>query len=258
MLKLLFSIQVLAIGCSNASTAKNNIVSLQPDSTPIQTKYTKDSWEYFLQHLPLVKEPILNYKGEPVADQSKHVAIVKYDVGKRDLQQCADVLMRLRAEYLFQEKRFDEIGYHFTSGEFYSWAMYNCGLRPLIKGNRISFKKVGVSSQTHTSLRNYLDIVYTYSNTVSLSKELKPATKFDIGTIIIKPGFPGHTCIIIDKIENEKGEEWYKLAEGFMPAQSIYVLSNPNDKNSPWYQLNKGSIRTSSFFFDDYFLKRFE
>jgi hypothetical protein len=166
--------------------------------------------------------------------------------------------MRLRAEYLFQQKRFPEIGFHFNNGDYYSWGMYNRGLRPTIKGNKLSYKTFGSSGETHASLRSYLDIVYTYANTVSLAKELKPATKFAIGTVIIQPGFPGHTSIIIDDLKNDKGETLYKLAEGFMPAQSIYVLSNPNNKNDPWYQLNKGTIRTSSFIFDHYLLRRFE
>jgi hypothetical protein len=225
---------------------------------PVQPKHKEDSWQYFLQHLPLATGPILNYRGEPIADQSKHVAIITYDVGSKDLQQCADVLMRLRAEYLFKQKRFKEIGFHFVSGDYYSWDKYNAGLRPVIKGNSVQFKKVRPSGETHASLRSYLDIVYNYANTVSLAKELKPATTFAVATIIIQPGFPGHTCIIIDERKNDKGETLYKLAEGFMPAQSMYVLSSPGNKNDPWYRLNKGTIRTSSYTFDDYVLRKFE
>ncbi len=258
MLKLLFSFAILVTTCTNSSIAEPDLYTKNEDITTVQTKYKEDSWEYFLQHLPLANEPILNYRGEAIADQAKHVAVIKYDVGKKDLQQCADVLMRLRAEYLFQQKRFKEIGFHFTSGHSYTWAMYNKGLRPVVKGNNVSFKTISPSGETHASLRSYLDVVYTYANTVSLSKELKPATGFAIGTVIIQPGFPGHTCIIIDELKNDKGETLYKLAEGFMPAQSMYVLSNPNNNNDPWYRLHKGTLRTSSFIFDFYLLRKFE
>lgn len=80
-----------------------------------------------------------------------------------------------------------------------------------------------LSDKTHASLRKYLNILYAYASTISLCKELKPANNFEVGTVIIVPGSPGHTCIIVDEAINTKGEKFYKLAEGYMPAQSIYV-----------------------------------
>jgi hypothetical protein len=138
--------------------------------------------------------------------------------------------------------------------------MYCEGIKVIPKHDKISFVSSNNSRQTtHESLRNYLDIVYAYANTISLCKELKSATDFEIGTIIIKPGSPGHTCIIIDETINDKGEKLFKLAEGYMPAQSIYILSNPYDEAiSPWYKLNKGEIITSSYDFTNYQIKKFE
>lgn len=220
----------------------------------------ENSWQYFLQHLPQQSGPIKDYSGKPIQNQAKHFAIINYDVGNKDLQQCADAIMRLRAEYLFSQKRFDEIGFHFLSGDFYSWKMYCKGIRPLIKGNNLKLISTGNShAKTHECLRSYLDIVYMYANTISLCKELKTTDKFEVGTIIITPGSPGHTCIIVDETADSNGKKLYKLAEGYMPAQSIYVLSNPYDENiNPWYRLHKGAIVTASYDFTDYQLKKFE
>ena len=227
-----------------------------PDTT---RKYNENTWQYFLRHLPLLDKPIVDYRGKPVNFQEKHVGILPFDVGNSDLQQCADALMRLRSEYLFQQKRFDEIGFHFVSGEYYTWFQYCKGLRPIAKGNSVRFINIAPSEKTHQSLRKYLDIVYCYASTISLSQELKTANDFEIGTIVIHAGSPGHCFIIIDEATNKTGEKVYKLAEGYTPAQSIYVLRNlKEDGISPWYQLKKGVIETASYRFDDYKLGKFE
>ncbi|MEO9012181.1 MAG: DUF4846 domain-containing protein [Ginsengibacter sp.] len=226
----------------------------------ISIKQTDEkSWPYFLQHLPIIDGPILDYKGNPVANQQKHTAIINYDVGARDLQQCADAIMRLRAEYLFQQNRYREIGFHFVSGNYYKWDDYCDGKRVVPAGNGIKFIKGSASPYTHESLRKYLDIVYNYASTISLVKELKKVNDFAPGNIVIFPGSPGHCFIIIDEATGPDGEKVFKLAEGYTPAQSIYVLSNLEEPEiSPWYHLQKGTITTSSCRFVNYQLGSFE
>ena len=222
--------------------------------------YPPDSWPSFLQHLPTENKPIVDYKGNQVANQEKHFAILTYDVGGSDLQQCADALMRLRSEYLFSQKKYAQIGFHFNSGIFYRWTDYCRGIRPVFrKGQQILVQTNATSVFSHTSLRKWLDIVYTYANTVSLCKELKKADGLETGTIIIFPGNPGHCCIIMDEAVTAKQDTVYKIAEGYMPAQSIYVLSNPYEPDwNPWYHLGKGEINTASCSFRSYYLKKFE
>ena len=138
--------------------------------------YPPDSWPWFLQHLPTENKPILDYNGNQIDNQEKHFAILTYDVGSSDLQQCADALIRLRSEYLFSQKKYAQIGFHFNSGIYYSLADYLKGIRPIfIKRQQILAKTNNASDLSHTSLRKWLDIVYTYANTVSLCKELKKA-----------------------------------------------------------------------------------
>jgi hypothetical protein len=251
---------IILFSCGNISPQLPSINSASSQIIADTSKnYDVNSWQYFLQHLPIVDKPIVDYRGKQISYQEKHVGIIPYDVGTFDLQQCADALMRLRAEYLFQQKRFNEIGFHFVSGDYYTWNDYCKGSRPVAKGSGVKFISVSSSEKNHESLRKYLDIVYSYASTISLSKELKTANDFEIGTVVIYAGSPGHCFIIIDEAIDRAGQKVFKLAEGYTPAQSIYVLRNLNEEGiNPWYQLKKGVIETASYRFDNYKLGKFE
>lgn len=247
------------LSCSEDFTPKSNRPSAAISLNDKKPEFEKDSWPWFLQHLQVVDSPILDYKGRPISYQEKHVGIIPFDVGNSDLQQCADALMRLRAEYLFERKKYKEIGFHFVSGQFYSWKDYQQGLRPVTRGNETKFIHAATADSSHESLRKYLDLVYTYASTISLARELKPTSGFAVGTVVIHPGSPGHCFIIIDEKTGGDGKKWFRLAEGYTPAQSIYELRNLSElEPSPWYDLKKGTIETASYRFTDYSLMKFE
>jgi hypothetical protein len=212
----------------------------------------KNSFGEFVQNISLEpnKSKILDYKGNPISNQAEHVAIMKFDVGSKDLQQCADAVIRIRAEYLFSLARYDEIGFHFTSGDFFKWNDYRNGYRPIVsENNSVTIKKTNLVDSSYKNFRKYLDVIYSYSGTISLYKETKKVNADGLiktGDILITPGSPGHAVIIVGRAKSKiNGEIIYLLAEGYTPAQSIHIITNPyNAKINPWYKLSTSNEAT--------------
>jgi hypothetical protein len=261
---LLVFISNLFYACGNHSEIKTN-----PEGETIKERIAppegfewvlekEGSFGEFLQNLKLQKEgsKVLNYSQHPIINQYAHVAIIDYDIGNKDLQQCADAVIRLRAEYLFKQKRYDEIKFQFTNGDVFRWNDYKKGVRPkLINSNKVVFEQVANYDESYKSFRNYLDIIFMYAGSISLNREtneVKENNKISTGDILITPGSPGHVVIIVGKAKNLNHETVFLLAQGYTPAQSIHVLNNPNNKKkNPWYilDLNKSPTATARYLF---------
>ena len=221
------------------------------------------SFGAYLRNLPLKPHgsPVLYFNGD-IKSAEVHVAVLNIDVGDRDLQQCADAAMRLRAEYLYSKGEFEKIHFNFTNGFKVEYAKWMQGYRVAISGNKTSWVKKTGANKDYESFRKYLDIVFAYAGTASLAKELNLVAIEDmqIGDVFIKGGSPGHCVIIVDMAENKiTGEKLFLLAQSYMPAQDIHLLKNPNnDAGNPWYSLKVGEdLNTPEWDFSAEQLKRF-
>ena len=230
-----------------------------------RVKTTKSSFEEYLQTLPLKPDgsSVFYYNGEEKSKSNVYCAVIDMEIGKRDLQQCADAIMRLRAEYLFKQQQWKEIHFNFTSGDKADFIQYAEGYRVTIKSNKVNWQKTGKKDYSYQNFRKYMDLVFTYAGTLSLNKELKSVTDMKaikIGDVFIQGGSPGHAVIVIDIAENPNtGEKLFLLAQSYMPAQDIQVLINPmNVKISPWFSNSfDGDLDTPEWTFQKKNLKRF-
>lgn len=226
----------------------------------------KHTFLHWLRHLPLKsgKPAVYLYNGAKKGNQQAHYAVLDIDVGKRDLQQCADAVMRLRAEYLLSNKRHNDIQFNFTSGDAAKYSQWKQGYRPVIKGNNVRWTKQKALSNSYASFKQYMQQVFNYAGTFSLSKELKPVSNLaDIqaGDVFIQGGFPGHAVIVVDvAIHEATGDKAFLLAQSYMPAQDIHILNNPNSwTGSPWYKVSgiQNTLQTPEWTFNVADLKRF-
>ncbi|MFN3876146.1 MAG: DUF4846 domain-containing protein, partial [Flavobacteriales bacterium] len=184
----------------------------------------------YLRALPLKPEgaPVLLHNGGRKHRQDAHAAVVDMSVGPKDLQQCADAVMRLRAEHLFAAGRQDRIAFHFTSGFLAEWKRWRWGERIRAEGARCTWHAGARADSSHAELLRFLDVVFTYAGTRSLAKELVPAAEapLAIGDVFIQAGSPGHAVIVVDAARHPDGRIAFLLAQSYMPAQEIHVLRN--------------------------------
>ena len=230
-----------------------------------RVEYAKGSFQEYLRNYELKPfgTKIINYDDSQYFWQSGHVGVLEIPVPKNGLQQCADALIRVRSEYLWDNNRKDEIGFNFTSGHYCSWSKYAEGYRPKIDGNKVSFHKTAAKDHSKTNFYKYLNLIYTYSGTLSLYNELPKinnVSKLQIGDMLIKGGTPGHIAIICDEIVNETGDKLFLLFQGNTPAQSVHLVKNLEDSTiSPWYKLEKDAvIPVSNYTFYDSKFVRFK
>lgn len=202
------------------------------------------SFSEWLRNIP-VKEgrpDVLLYNGFKKGNQRAHHLVIDIDTGTKDLQQCADAVIRLRAEYLYATDQRDKISFNFTSGFRCDFKKWSQGYRPRINGNQVAWTKTTAADSGYTSFKKYLETIFIYSGTQSLSSEMRSKGIQTIapGDVFIRGGFPGHAVIVMDVAVHAKtGERIFLLAQSYMPAQDIHILVNPLDtKYSPWYSEN--------------------
>lgn len=215
----------------------------------VRADHPADTFAGWLGMLPLKpgRSTVYLHNGKLKSNQDVHAAVLDIDTGSRDLQQCADAVIRLRAEYLFAAGEFERIHFNFTSGDEASYTRWRAGYRPEVEGNRVSWERDASPDSTYRVFRDYLRAVFMYAGSYSLEKELLPVEEIaDIrpGDIFIQGGFPGHAVIVVDMARHrETGEKIFLLAQSYMPAQDIHILRNPSKPDlSPWYGENFGEV----------------
>jgi len=195
------------------------------------------------------------YNGEEKGGPDNQIAVFDFDIGTRDLQQCADSIFRVYAEYYWSLEEYDSIAFHLTNGFLMEYTKWRDGNRLVVDGNNVSWSKTNTYDASYECFRSYLDMVYAYAGTLSLSAECKAIEAQDIrpGDIFLQGGSPGHCVLVIDMAEDENGNQCFLLAQGYMPAQDFHILKNPLDPDDPWYYVSELSypFETPSYTFHE-------
>lgn len=196
---------------------------------------TDDTYSDFLRDLPLKKRgsPVRLYTGGIANYQFLSAGVIDLPV-LCNSEQCADVTMRMRAEYLWQTMQYD----------------------------RICFKSVGGKSQVYSGgssrakFESFLKNVYEHSNTSSVYSETKVRNISDVrpGDVLVYPsrqkGRYGHAILVADVAKSRSGRIAILCIEGNTPAREAHVVRNPNPFRTAWHSVNdSGDIQVSVFHF---------
>ena len=160
--------------------------------------------------------PVYLHNGSLKEDQNFHHSVIDIDIGRRNLQQCADAVIRLRAEYLFSRQKQGQkplipIQFNYTVGDKIPYKRWRRGDRPIVeeyrkngrKKWRVKWKKrKAKADSSYKQFKRYLDNIFSYAGTASLSKELSRRAMHDIDGDIYLEGSPGHTVMILDLVEH--------------------------------------------------------
>jgi hypothetical protein len=241
------------VGSNYAQVPPFNISMRAVKQIPLPAGYERvevslSSFAQWLRELPLRNDKtVYLYNHQPKSDQSLHYAVIALSTGDKDLQQCADVVMRLRAEYFYNKKMYDSI--RFLKGDG-GWYQYSRFLKPGETATRENFMR-------------FMEMIFTNCGSYNLQRQLKPVKEIVTmrpGDVFIKGGTPGHAEIVVDMaIHKQTGRKIYLLLEGYMPAQDMHILLNPlNIGLGPWYELsNQKNITTPTWVFTSDQLRKF-
>ncbi|MEO1339021.1 MAG: DUF4846 domain-containing protein, partial [Myxococcota bacterium] len=244
------SIILLSIGAAPWPTSDDSVSlskRLIPPDGYRRQHAAPDSFTAWLRRLPVKRgqPPVRLFDGRRKGYQQAQWLVLDVDVGRRNLQQCADAVMRLYAEWQWAQEDHARICFRYTSGHRLPWAKWANGYRPKVKGRNVSLERRSAPSTSYQTFRRYMRSVFTYAGTASLTRDLRPVTnRTDIqpGDVFIQGGFPGHAVIVVDVVENDDGHRLFALAQSYMPAQDIHVLRNPAS-DGPWYSSTSSAAR---------------
>jgi hypothetical protein len=208
----------------------------------------------FLRKLPLLPPgaKVVDFRGAPLYEDGHHpniAAVVDIDIGKGDLQQCADSVIRLHAEWRYSIGEHD-VRYRSVSGTSIPYQRYVGGERVVASGNGITFvRQSGPRRDEHGLFRAYLDDVFGWASTRSLERDGAKVAFADLraGDFFVMSGSPfGHAVLVLDVAKDGHGSTALLLGQGYMPAQSFHVLRETEQQ--AWFVVPDGATHVKTPF----------
>lgn len=201
------------------------------------------SFGAWLRGLPMAPEgtPVKSWDGKETlpGDNDFLAGVVAIDTGTPDLQQSSDVIIRLHAEYLWSRGEKDSISYLSATKLSMPLSRWEKGQRLIPNGPNVFWVIKGKPSELdHAEFRRYLDAVFNWANSTSLSlraQRIADPKELLAGDFFLQSQEPNHVAVVLDVAEKPSGERVALLGQARNPAESIHVV-RPG-KATPWFSV---------------------
>src|SRR5678809_720544 len=176
-IQLLSALSIAICSCTNAENnietkPGNKIATLIPEtirgiSLPQGFNYVTDgdsAYSNWLLDLKLKKsKTVYLYNGKLKSNQDVQYGVLNIDIGKKDLIQCADAAMKLRADHLFEKHLYDQIKFISTSGNELSFENWLKGMRWKVQGAKlVSYNTPNEEPNIQQEYNSFMEFVFTY------------------------------------------------------------------------------------------------
>jgi Domain of unknown function (4846) len=208
-----------------------------------RVKVPPGSFSEWLRTLPMAPEgtPAKSFDGKETlaADDDYLAGVVAIDTGNPDLQQSSDVIIRLHAEYLWSRGEKNKISYLSATKLNMPLSRWEKGQRLIPSGPNVFWVIKGKPAEVdHPEFRKYLDAVFNWANSTSLSPRSTPVTEpkdLVAGDFFLQSGEPNHVAVVLDVADKPSGERVALLGQARNPAESVHVV-RPG-KATPWFSV---------------------
>lgn len=158
------------------------------------------------------------------------------------VEQCADIVVRLVAEYANGNGNADEIVFRSLSGQRIEWKRWLQGRYAVnTDASAIIYHAGAARTETPREFDEFLTFVMSYVNTASLRRDWREVAPGDIqiGDVLIQPSClgagMGHMSMVVDACEDSAGNRLYLFVDGYTPARVPVVRQRePNKPMSAW------------------------
>lgn len=241
---VLWSLLAVAVVCGAAAvwmTLSNprNAKTIGELPTPlgyVRAEAPKGSFAEYVRSLPLHPRghQVQLYTGGNARLQFLSAAVVDMPL-LSNAEQCADMAMRFRAEWLYANSRYSDIKFRDVNGKTHTYS----------------------GGKSRKAFERFMREMYGVCSTFSVYHETRPRHLEDVqpGDVLVYPARKGHryghAVLVADVATNRfDGSKALLCIEGNTPAREAHVVRNPNPFNNPWFFPTSSPYVISAFIFN--------
>lgn len=206
---------------------------LIPPSGYTRIKAPVDSFAEWLRYLPVLptETPVKTGRGEVILEGADPglAAVIALQPHSDKVLTSVNLMLRLRAEYLWSRRKPLDVAFHFTNGDKFDWRGWAAGQRPRVQGRDVEFRQIARADDSRISYCGYLETLFKYASVHSLLGDTREAIDKAItsGDVLVSTRKQGHALIVLDVATHPEGRLAVLLAQGGRPAQTLHVLRGP-------------------------------